>query len=102
MLMDLKLPHRVLNICTGDMGAGHTVTALYEIVPIGVKIDLPGVDPLKGSVAAVSVGIVRGEPRLDLHYDDDVKAVVLRVDSPGGSAAPQAPHCIASCRAGSW
>lgn len=22
MLMDLKLPHRVLNICTGDMGAG--------------------------------------------------------------------------------
>jgi ribonuclease PH len=34
----------------------------------------PGVDPLKGSVAAVSVGIVDGEPRLDLHYDDDVRA----------------------------
>ena len=34
----------------------------------------PGVDPLKGSVAAVSVGIVGGEPRLDLHYDDDVSA----------------------------
>ena len=34
----------------------------------------PGVDPLKGSVAAVSVGIVGGEPRLDLHYDDDVNA----------------------------
>ena len=33
-----------------------------------------GVDPLKGSVAAVSVGIVGGEPRLDLHYDDDVNA----------------------------
>ena len=33
-----------------------------------------GVDPLKGSVAAVSVGIVDGEPRLDLHYDDDVNA----------------------------
>ena len=30
-----------------DMGAGHTVTALYEIVPVGVTIDLPGVDPLK-------------------------------------------------------
>lgn len=29
---------------------------------------------LKDSVAAVSVGIVAGEPRLDLHYDDDVRA----------------------------
>ena len=33
-----------------------------------------GAVPLKGSVAAVSVGIVDGEPRLDLHYDDDVRA----------------------------
>jgi Ca-activated chloride channel family protein len=31
----------------GDMGSGHTVTALYEIVPAGVAIDLPGIDPLK-------------------------------------------------------
>jgi len=31
----------------GDMGSGHTVTAFYEVVPVGVKIDLPGVDPLK-------------------------------------------------------
>jgi Ca-activated chloride channel family protein len=31
----------------GDMGSGHTVTALYEIVPTGVKIDLPSVDPIK-------------------------------------------------------
>jgi ribonuclease PH len=30
--------------------------------------------PLIGSVAAVSVGIIDGEPRLDLHYDDDVRA----------------------------
>jgi Ca-activated chloride channel family protein len=31
----------------GDMGAGHTVTALYEIVPPGVPLTVPGVDPLK-------------------------------------------------------
>jgi ribonuclease PH len=30
--------------------------------------------PLRHSVAAVSVGIVDGEPRLDLHYDDDSRA----------------------------
>ena len=31
----------------GEIGAGHTVTALYEIVPSGVEIELPGVDPLR-------------------------------------------------------
>src|SRR5690606_33901252 len=32
----------------GDMGVGHTVTALYEIVPVGVKSNYAGdVDPLK-------------------------------------------------------
>jgi Ca-activated chloride channel family protein len=31
----------------GDMGSGHTVTALYEVVPVGVPLELPGVDPLK-------------------------------------------------------
>ena len=34
----------------------------------------PGAVVLTGSVAAVSVGIIDGEPRLDLHYDDDVRA----------------------------
>lgn len=31
----------------GDLGAGHTVTALYEIVPHGEKVELPQVDPLR-------------------------------------------------------
>jgi Ca-activated chloride channel family protein len=31
----------------GDMGSGHQVTVLYEIVPKGVEIELPGVDPSK-------------------------------------------------------
>jgi ribonuclease PH len=35
-----------------------------------------GAKILTGSVAAVSVGVVAGEPRLDLHYDDDVAADV--------------------------
>jgi Ca-activated chloride channel family protein len=35
----------------GDMGAGHSVTALYEIVPAGRGRDLPAVDPLKYQTA---------------------------------------------------
>jgi Ca-activated chloride channel family protein len=31
----------------GEIGAGHTVTALYEVVPFGQKFENPGVDPLK-------------------------------------------------------
>jgi Ca-activated chloride channel family protein len=31
----------------GEIGAGHSVTAIYEIVPAGVAIDGPKVDPLK-------------------------------------------------------
>ena len=31
----------------GEIGAGHTVTALYELAPSGANVDLPTVDPLK-------------------------------------------------------
>lgn len=31
----------------GEIGAGHSVTALYEIVPVGVNVDGPIVDALK-------------------------------------------------------
>jgi Ca-activated chloride channel family protein len=31
----------------GEIGAGHTVTALYEVVPAGATADIPGVEPLK-------------------------------------------------------
>jgi Ca-activated chloride channel homolog len=37
----------------GEMGAGHTVTAFYEIVPVGVDIDLPKVDSLKYQRSAI-------------------------------------------------
>ena len=40
----------------GDIGSGHTVTALYEIVPAGVAIELPGVGPLKYQKPAKPAG----------------------------------------------
>jgi Ca-activated chloride channel family protein len=45
-----KLKSRDFNDDTkdaGEMGAGHSVTALYEIVPPGEEINAGGVDPLK-------------------------------------------------------
>jgi Ca-activated chloride channel family protein len=31
----------------GDMGSGHQVTVLYEVVPAGAPVEIPGVDALK-------------------------------------------------------
>jgi ribonuclease PH len=48
--------------------------ALADAVGWAINEKLLTKSPLTDSVAAVSVGIVAGEPRLDLHYDDDVTA----------------------------
>jgi Ca-activated chloride channel family protein len=38
----------------GEIGAGHSVTALYEIVPAGVDLPQPAVDPLKYQTRATT------------------------------------------------
>ena len=48
--------------------------ALMDSVTWAIGEGLMKSSSLIDSVAAVSVGIVDGEPRLDLHYDDDVRA----------------------------
>ena len=54
------------------------VTAEYSMLPRAThtRSDRESVkgEPLTGSVAAVSVGIIDGVPRLDLPYEEDVRA----------------------------
>ena len=57
----------------GEIGAGHSVTALYEIVPAGVAMDTPSVDPLKYQAPAASA---RTEPRGST--TDELATVKLR------------------------
>lgn len=38
----------------GEMGSGHTVTALYEIIPAGSDENIPSVDPLKYQKVSVT------------------------------------------------
>jgi Ca-activated chloride channel homolog len=45
----------------GDMGAGHNVTVLYEIVPPGERLDTPTVDPLKYQSPAAGNNAGSGE-----------------------------------------
>jgi Ca-activated chloride channel family protein len=58
----------------GEIGAGLTVTALYEVVPKGVEIDIPGVDPLKYQKAA--------EPTRPAASSSELLTVKLRYKEP--------------------
>lgn len=47
----------------GEIGAGHTVTAFYEIVSAGEQTDLPTIDPLKYQALALDAPADDGTPR---------------------------------------
>jgi len=52
----------------GEIGAGHRVTALYEVVPVGVPFELPGVDPLKYQAPASATGEAFGGELLTVKF----------------------------------
>ncbi len=56
----------------GEIGAGHTVTALYEIVPAGQRVENPGIDKLKYSKTV----------RSDTRFNDELATVKLRYKEP--------------------
>ncbi len=62
----------------GDLGSGHTVTALYEVVPVGVSIDVPGVDPLKYQAPPQPAGPA-----------DEWLTVKMRYKSPEGETSKE-------------
>jgi ribonuclease PH len=53
---------------------GAYVALADAVTWLGAKGSLAQPKPLVNSISAVSVGIVDGEPRLDLMYDEDVRA----------------------------
>ncbi len=61
----------------GEMGAGHTVTALYEVVPVGVKGSIPGsVDDLKYQANPAPKSVTKQS------YYPDLLTVKLRYKLP--------------------
>jgi Ca-activated chloride channel family protein len=66
------------------MGAGHTVTAFYEVVPVGVKMNMQGnVDPLKYQTEAKNPI----QKRLGESMHPDLLTVKLRYKQPNGSTS---------------
>ena len=78
----------------GEIGAGHSVTALYEIVPAGTAIDLPGIDPLKYQrPSAPAAGAARDElMTVKLRYKapdaDESRLLSVAVKNATGELSP--------------
>lgn len=65
----------------GEMGAGHTVTALYEIVPAGAEDELVDIDPLKYQ----SERITDTQNRKSINESEELMTVKLRYKKPDGN-----------------
>ena len=59
----------------GEMGSGHTVTALYELIPVGSDENVPSVDPLKYQSSNVPV---------KRNTSDEMLTIKLRYKEPDG------------------
>jgi Ca-activated chloride channel family protein len=70
----------------GELGAGHTVTAFYEIVPAGALHSVPGVDPLKYQAAV---------PRTEGVASGEMMTVKLRYKEPAGDRSKPLEFALA-------
>jgi Ca-activated chloride channel family protein len=70
------------------MGAGHTVTALYEVVPVGASTprgQAPGVDPLR----------YQAPPTLSREAaSGELMTVAVRYQPPSGSQSTKLSHVV--------
>jgi Ca-activated chloride channel family protein len=64
----------------GEMGSGHNVTALYELVPVGSKDDSPAVDPLKYQSSRANESEVKDN-------SSEFLTIKLRYKLPDGSTS---------------
>jgi Ca-activated chloride channel family protein len=65
----------------GEMGAGHTVTALYELIPAGSDESLKSIDPLKYQSQARQT---EPEKKIDPDPRAELMTVKLRYKQPDG------------------
>jgi len=70
----------------GDMGAGHSVTALYEIIPVGVTANVP--------VGATSPLRYQDQPAAKRGTSNELMHVNIRYKTPTGSISTLMTHAV--------
>jgi Ca-activated chloride channel homolog len=66
----------------GELGSGHTVTALYEIIPVGVKSDVYSIDNLKYQKSTIKTD----------GASDELLTIKLRYKKPDGDISKLITH----------
>ena len=70
----------------GELGSGHTVTALYEIIPAGVKSPfLKDVDPLKYQ---------HNKKKKTSSFNDEIVTIKFRYKAPDGNESKLIVHSV--------
>jgi len=71
----------------GDLGSGHTVTALYEIIPVGVESEfLKDVDKLKYQDNQKAFSLTS--------FSNEIMTIKFRFKTPGGSVSRLIEHPV--------
>jgi Ca-activated chloride channel family protein len=71
----------------GEIGSGHSVTALYEIIPVGVETDVTVRTP-------DSLRYQRGRPRSDTEAGPELLFVKVRYKQPDGERSRLLTHAV--------
>ena len=74
----------------GELGAGHTVTALYEVVPAGVAMPRPSVDPLRYQAQQPAEDNAPPPSR----FEDEMMFVKVRYKDPDGDTSRLLEHAV--------
>lgn len=72
----------------GELGAGHTVTALYEIIPTGVKSQFNNVDPLKYQKEEIADFNYKSSP------SDELLTIKLRYKDIGSESSKKIERIV--------
>ncbi len=75
----------------GDIGADHTVTGLYEIVPVGREVPGGSVDGLRYQQAALPTSAAQS---------DELMTVKLRFKTPGGTRSTEVVYPVSDTQRG--
>lgn len=73
----------------GEIGSGHTVTALYEVVPHGVAFDFDGIDPLRYQADAESEKVPT-----EAANSGELMTLKLRYKQPEGSVSRKIVYAV--------
>jgi Ca-activated chloride channel family protein len=67
----------------GDIGPGHSIVALYEVIPVGAEGELPAVDPLRYQASGDTQSV-----------SEDLATVKLRYKQPEGTISKLITHSV--------